>query len=322
MMMQPRIHRAHHRHALNFILVNTSLPSARQPHQAGHVECISSALRRDDGALCRRRGSLGIYDTAHVANLASHRGRTSRSRCRRAPLDARGYELLCEGVEGECITKPTAPVSAIVVLVPDPATQRQTCTALDALRGDAAGRHPGLLLIELRSTCSTQRLLMSRRPALAQSGLLHSQHVSIPAPAPTMDKLQPGTVRHCYGCGWHIRRGPRKEVILPVLRRYDVAGLLCIKTGNARLRGSLFFSDLDTIFEDEFAPYISQVMSPLAENIKQNDSLGCECFANLLLPSLNDYPLQLVRSSPGSSQLATQQLRLSILKTSTPSRRH
>lgn len=92
----------------------------------------------------RRRGSLGIYDTAHVASLASHRGRTLRPRCRRAPLDAHGYQLLCECVEGECISKPTAPLPAIVVLVPDPATQRQACTALDALRGDGSGRHRGL----------------------------------------------------------------------------------------------------------------------------------------------------------------------------------
>lgn len=66
-----------------------------------------------------------MYHTGHVANLASHRGRTSRPRCRRVPLDAHGYQLLCECVEGECISKPTAPVPAIVVLVPDPVTQRQ-----------------------------------------------------------------------------------------------------------------------------------------------------------------------------------------------------
>lgn len=63
-----------------------------------------------------------------------------------------------------------------------------------------------------------------------------------------------------------------------------------IKTGNARLRGSLFFSDLDTIFEDKCAPYLSQVMPSLAENIKQNESLFVSALQSFFYPCLMTIP--------------------------------
>lgn len=84
----------------------------------------------------------------------------------------------------------------------------------------------------------------------------------------------------------------------------------------------LFFGVMTGVFGDEFTPYISQVVRVLPVSIKQDESLcSGECFANSYLPLLNDYRVQLIRSSSSSSPLATMRLWLSITKARTPARR-
>lgn len=148
------------------------------------MQGMSSAYPARCGAMI----VLGIYDTAHVASLASHRGRTLRPRCRRAPLDAHGYQSAWRANASASPLRPFQPSWCSYPIPRHSARHaRQSTRCVVIVQDVIEGYHA--LLMEFRSACSTQHLLMSRRLPLAQLGLLHTRHVSIPALALTMDKL-------------------------------------------------------------------------------------------------------------------------------------
>lgn len=208
---------------------------------------------------------------------------------RRATCTAVG--CLCEWVEDECISKHAALVPAIMALVADPATQRQACTALDALLEilqDVIEGYLALLMERLSGLLDTAPIKVKAVVTGAIGSAAHASRGNfLPYFAPTMDKLKHFLVLSGEGEETELRgiamdavgtfaEAVGKEAFRPYFADMMTQAFDGIKTGNARLRecSFLFFGVMARVFGDEFAPYISQVVPALLESIKQDESLG------------------------------------------------
>lgn len=110
---------------------------------------------------------------------------------RRATCTAIG--CLCEWVEDECVSNHATLVPAIMALVADPETQRQACTALDALLEilqDVIENYLALLMERLSGLLDTAPIKVKAVvTGTIGSAAQASRANFLPYFAPTMDRL-------------------------------------------------------------------------------------------------------------------------------------
>lgn len=217
---------------------------------------------------------------------------------------------LCEWVEDECVSqhKVLVPVSnvvrrflfplphhlqALMNLLDDPMTQRSACTAFDALLEIMGGsilqylplimeRFVGLLdtapipvksviigAIGSAAHASSEQFLPYFQPImnrLKSNLFLTGEGEEVELRGITMDAL--GTFAEAVG----------KDVFRPFFSDMMGHAFAGIATGNSRLKecSFLFFGIMARVFEEEFSPYLPEVVPALMESLKQDESIQAE----------------------------------------------
>ncbi|TDL21910.1 ARM repeat-containing protein [Rickenella mellea] len=195
---------------------------------------------------------------------------------------------LCEWLEEECLGKHAALVPAIMAQVEDPQTQREACTALDAL-------------LEILHTVIDQYLhplmerlvgLLDTAPnrvkAVVTGAIGSAAHASrdkfLPYFQPTMEKLKHFLVLTGEGEEVELRGitmdavgtfadSIGKEAFRPYFPDMMKQAFAGIEMGNARLRecSFLFFGVMARVYGEEFAAYLPSVVPALLESCKQTE---------------------------------------------------
>jgi len=183
-------------------------------------------------------------------------------------------------------------------LLDDPVTQRATCTAFDALleiMGDTI--HPYLPLIMERFVS-----LLDTAPISIKSVIIgaigSAAHASgdkfLPYFNATMERLNSNLFLTGEGEEVDLRGitmdalGTFAEAVgrdvfrpfFPDLMKHAFSG---ITTGNSRLKecSFLFFGVMARVFEEEFAPYLPDVVSALMASLKQDEKVQEETIGGL-----------------------------------------
>ncbi|KAG6334826.1 hypothetical protein ID866_4263 [Astraeus odoratus] len=177
-------------------------------------------------------------------------------------------------------------VAAIMTLVHDPATQRSACTALDALLEilqDVIDQYLGLIMEQLASLLDTAPIAVK---AVVTGAIGSAAHASkgkfLPYFQPTMNKLQHFLVLTGEGEESELRgiamdavgtfaEAVGADVFRPYFADMMKQSFQGLEMGSPRLRecSFLFFSVMARVFEEEFAPYLPNVVPPLLASCKQ-----------------------------------------------------
>ncbi|KAI0741743.1 ARM repeat-containing protein [Daedaleopsis nitida] len=195
---------------------------------------------------------------------------------------------LCEWLEEECSAKHAVLVPTIMQLVNDPVTQRSACTALDALleiMHDVIDQYLTLIMDRLV-------VLLDNAPTEVKSVVIgaigSAAHASkekfLPYFVSTMDRFKhflvltaPGEEQELRGITMDavgtFAEAVGKEAFRPYFRDMMGQAFNGIQLGGARLKecSFLFFGVMARVFEDEFAPYLEEVVKSLIESCKQAD---------------------------------------------------
>ncbi|KAI0925226.1 hypothetical protein AcW1_007090 [Taiwanofungus camphoratus] len=193
---------------------------------------------------------------------------------------------LCEWVEDECVSKHAVLVPTIMQLVNDPMTQRSACTALDALLeilGDTIDQYMQLIMERLVGLLETAPNPVKSVVIGAVGSAAHaSKEKFLPYFQPTMERFKHFLVLRGEGEEQELRgitmdavgtfaEAVGKDVFRPYFGDMMKQAFDGIGMGSARLRecSFLFFGVMSRVFEDEFAPYLPNVVPALIASCQQ-----------------------------------------------------
>ena len=179
-------------------------------------------------------------------------------------------------------------LQSIMNLINDPATQRTACTALDALLEilhDTIELYLQLIMERLAGLIETAPLPVKSVVIGAIGSAAHaSQERFLPYFQPTMNHFQQFLTLTGEGEEQELRgitmdaigtfaEAVGKEVFRPYfadMMKHAAAGILL---GSARLRecSFLFFGVMARVFEEEFAPYLPEVVPALINSLTQTE---------------------------------------------------
>ena len=212
---------------------------------------------------------------------------------------------LCEWMEEECVSKhevlipvsvqsvyttPTNGLQVLMQLLDDPVTQRSACTAFDALleiMGDAIHKYLPLIMERFVG-------LLDAAPnpvkAVIIGAIGSAAHASgdkfLPYFQATVDRLKSNLFLTGEGEEVELRgitmdalgtfaEAVGKDVFRPLFPDMMKQAFNGITTGNSRLKecSFLFFGVMARVFEEEFAPYLHNVVPALMESLKQDEKM-------------------------------------------------
>ncbi|CCM01817.1 uncharacterized protein FIBRA_03885 [Fibroporia radiculosa] len=193
---------------------------------------------------------------------------------------------LCEWLEEECAAKHELLIPTIMQLVNDPVTQRPACTALDAVLevlGDKIEQYLPLLMERLVGLLDNAPIPVKSVVIGAMGSAAHaSRDKFLPYFQPTMERFKHFLVLRGEGEEQELRgitmdavgtfaEAVGKDVFRPYFADMMQQAFEGIQMGSARLRecSFLFFSVMSRVFEDEFAPYLPNVVPSLIASCKQ-----------------------------------------------------
>lgn len=203
----------------------------------------------------------------------------------------------CEWLEEECASKHAMLVPAIMNLINDEPTQRSACTALDALLEilhEVIDQYLQLIMERLAGLLVSAPLPVKSVVTGAIGSAAHaSRERFLPYFAPTMDRLQHFLVLTGEGEETELRgitmdaigtfaEAVGKDVFRPYFADMMRQAFQGIEMNSARLRecSFLFFGVMARVFGEEFAPYLEQVVPPLLQSCKQDES-NSDCKSQL-----------------------------------------
>ncbi|KAJ7224327.1 armadillo-type protein [Mycena pura] len=210
--------------------------------------------------------------------------RDSDSGVRKASCVA--VSCMCEWLSDECITRHEVLVPGIMALINDPDTQRSACTALDALLEilhDHIGIYLGSIMEHLNSLLLTAPIAVKSVVIGAIGSAAHAAKDGfLPYFQPTMEKLQHFLGLTQEGDEVELRgitvdaigtfaEAVGKDVFRPYFPEMMKQAFQGLEVGSPRLRecSFLFFGVIAKVFEDEFAPYLANVVPPLLNSCSQ-----------------------------------------------------
>ncbi|KDQ49200.1 hypothetical protein JAAARDRAFT_43038 [Jaapia argillacea MUCL 33604] len=193
---------------------------------------------------------------------------------------------LCEWLEELCAARHSVLVPAIMALVSDPATQRSACTALDALleiMQDSIDQYLSLIMQHLTGLLETAPMPVKAVVTGAIGSAAHaSKEGFLPYFQPTMEHLKHFLVLQGEGEESELRgitmdavgtfaEAVGKDVFRPYFADMMKQAFQGIEMGSARLRecSFLFFGVMARVFEEEFSPYLPNVVPALIASCEQ-----------------------------------------------------
>ncbi|KZP16609.1 ARM repeat-containing protein [Athelia psychrophila] len=196
---------------------------------------------------------------------------------------------LCEWLEEECASKHAVLVPSIMTLVNDPQTQKQACTALDALLEilqDVIDQYLQLIMERLAGLLETAPLSVK---AVVTGAIGSAAHASkgnfLPYFQPTMERIQHFLILTGEGEEQELRGitmdavGTFAEAIgVDAFRPYFAdmmkQAFQGMEMGSARLRecSFLFFGVMARVFGEEFAQYLPTVIPALLASCHQSEA--------------------------------------------------
>lgn len=183
-------------------------------------------------------------------------------------------------------------------LVNDPATQRTACTALDALlevSHNVIEQYLPLIMERLAGLLETAPIAVKSVIIGAIGSAAHaSRDRFLPYFQPTMERLQHFLILTGEGEEQELRgitmdavgtfaEAVGKDVFRPYFSDMMKQAFEGMQLGSARLRecSFLFFGVMAKVFEDEFAPYLPNVVPALVQSLEQNEqgdeTASCKC---------------------------------------------
>lgn len=193
---------------------------------------------------------------------------------------------LCEWLEDEVTTKHDTLIPTIMRLVNDPPTQKSACTALDALlevSHNVIDKYLTLIMESLVGLLDTAPLGVKTVIIGAIGSAAHaSREKFLPYFQPTMDRFQHFLVLTGEGEEQELRgitmdaigtfaESLGKDIFRPYFADMMKQAFDGLQLGSARLRecSFLFFGVMSRVFEDDFAPYLPNVVPSLIQSLKQ-----------------------------------------------------
>lgn len=188
-------------------------------------------------------------------------------------------------------------------LLDDPVTQRSACTAFDALLEIMGGTiHKYLPLIMERFVGLLDVASISVK-AVIIGAIGSAAHASgdkfLPYFHATIDRLKPNLFLTGEGEEVELRgitmdalgtfaEAVGKDVFRPFFPDMMKHASTGIATGNSRLKecSFLFFGVMARVFEEEFAPYLPEVVPVLMESLKQDEKVQEETAGRSLMADL------------------------------------
>lgn len=175
-------------------------------------------------------------------------------------------------------------------LLDDPVTQRNACTALDALleiMRDSIPQYLPLVMEKFVGLLDTVPISVKTVIIGAIGSTAHaSGEKFLPYFQPTIDRLKSNLFLTGEGEEIELRgitmdalgtfaEAVGKDVFRPFFSDMMKHAFTGIATGNARLKecSFLFFGVMARVFEEEFSPYLSDVVPALMESLRQNEKL-------------------------------------------------
>lgn len=173
-------------------------------------------------------------------------------------------------------------------LVNDPVTQRSACTSLDAvleILGDKIEAYLPLIMERLVGLLETAPIAVKSVVIGAIGSAAHASHEKfLPYFQPTMERFKHFLVLRGEGEEQELRgitmdavgtfaEAIGKDHFRPYFGDMMQQAFEGIQMGSARLRecSFLFFSVMSRVFEDEFAPYLPNVVPALIQSCKQHE---------------------------------------------------
>ena len=174
-------------------------------------------------------------------------------------------------------------------IVNDPDTQRSACTALDALLeilGEAIDQYLNLIMERLAGLLESAPLPVKAVVTGAIGSAAHaSKDKFLPYFVPTMDRLKHFLVLTGEGEETELRgismdavgtfaEAVGKEAFRPYFSDLMRQAFDGMQRGSARLRecSFLFFGVMARVFEEEFAPFLGDVVPQLIASCEQDES--------------------------------------------------
>ena len=174
-------------------------------------------------------------------------------------------------------------------LVNDPITQRSACSALDALLeilGDVIDQYLHLIMERLAGLLQTAPIPIKSVVIGAIGSAAHaSKEKFLPYFQPTMEHFQHFLTLTGEGEEQELRgitmdaigtfaEAVGKDVFKPYFPEMMKQAFAGIELGSARLRecSFLFFGVMSRVFEEEFAPYLPQVVKSLISSLEQAEA--------------------------------------------------
>ncbi|KZT64595.1 ARM repeat-containing protein [Daedalea quercina L-15889] len=193
---------------------------------------------------------------------------------------------LCEWLEDECASKHAVLVPTIMQLVNDPVTQRNACTALDALlevMHDTIGMYLEMIMQQMVGLLDTAPMPVKSVVIGAIGSAAHaSGEKFLPYFPSIMDRLKHFLVLRAEGQEQELRgitmdavgtfaEAVGKEHFAPFFPQMMNVAFDGIELGSARLRecSFLFFSILSRVFQDDFAEYLPRIVPALIASCRQ-----------------------------------------------------
>ena len=187
------------------------------------------------------------------------------------------------------ITRPDH-LQVLMHLLDDPVTQRTACTAFDALleiMGDSILQYLPLVMERFVTLLDTAPMSVK---AVIIGAIGSAAHASgekfLPYFQPTMDRLKSNLFLTGEGEETELRgitmdalgtfaEAVGKDVFRPFFSDMMKHAFAGIETGNSRLKecSFLFFGVMARVFEEEFSPYLSNVVPALMESLKQDEKV-------------------------------------------------
>jgi hypothetical protein len=208
-------------------------------------------------------------------------------------------------------------------LINDPVTQRSACTALDALLEilqDSIGQYLPLIMDRLAILLDSAPLNVKAVVAGAIGSASHASKANfLPYFDPTIKRLAPFLTLTGDGEEIELRgiamdaigtfaEAVGKDVFRPYFADMMLRAFEGLKMESARLHecSFLFFGVMARVFEEEFAPYLNDVVPPLIASCKQHekgeDPLQSAFFPSFIIVYSN---FQLVSLSDAASAFSS-----------------
>ena len=190
-------------------------------------------------------------------------------------------------------------------LLDDPVTQRSACTAFDALLeilGDTIHKYLPLIMERFVGLLDVAPISVK---AVIIGAIGSAAHASgdkfLPYFHATIERLKPNLFLTGEGEEVELRgitmdalgtfaEAVGKDVFRPFFPDMMKQAFTGIATGNSRLKecSFLFFGVMARVFEEEFAPYLSEVVPVLMQSLKQDEKIQEETVGKSSIVDLTD----------------------------------